>query len=239
MLTGEVRRRFAKTGKQVCIVHPRGHVQWSEVFDNNPKISKVQTRDVDTIIQGGGLRPYIRMKQFRQWVWQPYTPTPGEFYFTDEEEEFGRRFRGAVLIEPNVKALAHRNKDLGWPKWGAIAHALRDQRLIQVGPRGVQILTGVEHAPTSNFRLAAAVLKHVRAAVMTEGGLMHAAAAVGTPSVVIWSEFIGIEHTGYAMHTNIRHAGKACGSRLDCAGCRKSLDAVTVEEVVQGVGKYL
>lgn len=239
MATGESKRHHAKTGHRVMFVHPRGHAQWSEVFDNNPKIARAPGKDVDQIVQGGGLRPYIAAKQFRHWTWRPYTPTPGEFFFTPEEEEFGQRFRGAVLLEPNVKALAHRNKDWGWPKWGEVAHRLRDQRLIQVGPRGVQILTGVEHVPTANFRFAAAVLKYVRTAVMTEGGLMHAAAAVGTPSVVIWSEFIGIEHTGYAMHTNIRHAGKACGSRLDCPGCRKALDAVTVDEVIQGVGKYL
>jgi ADP-heptose:LPS heptosyltransferase len=68
---------------------------------------------------------------------------------------------------------------------------------------------------------------------------MHAAAAVGTPSVILWSEFISPEITGYETMTNIRHAGKPCGNRMRCAGCRKSMEAITVEEVVAALEKLL
>lgn len=238
MATGEAKRHHARTGHRVCFVHPRGRVEWSEVFDNNPKIARSPNeKDVDTIVQGGGLRPYIRAKAFRHWTWKPYTPTPGEFFFTDEERKFGREFRGAILLEPNVKALGHQNKR--WPRerWLELAAALKPQWLIQVGPRGVDVLPGLQHVPTANFRLAASVLQNARAAIMTEGGLMHAAAAVGTRSVVLWSEFIAPEFTGYAMHENIRHAGRACGSRFDCPGCKESMEKITVAEVLERTWK--
>jgi len=61
---------------------------------------------------------------------------------------------------------------------------------------------------------------------------MHGAAAVGTPAVILWSEFISPDITGYSNMRNIRHAGKACGNRFNCAGCRKAMDAITVSEVL-------
>jgi ADP-heptose:LPS heptosyltransferase len=68
---------------------------------------------------------------------------------------------------------------------------------------------------------------------------MHAAAAVGTPAVILWSEFISPEITGYSSMTNLRHAGKPCGNRLACASCRKSMEAITVDEVVRALEKLL
>jgi ADP-heptose:LPS heptosyltransferase len=81
------------------------------------------------------------------------------------------------------------------------------------------------------FRLACAVLANCRAFVGTEGGLHHAAAALGIPSVVLFSEFIGPDITGYKTHRNLRHAGPACGSRLPCQGCVDSMNAISVDEV--------
>jgi len=51
-------------------------------------------------------------------------------------------------------------------------------RLVQLGPAGTRLLHGVEHYPTNTFREACAALARSRAAVLHEGGLHHAAAAV-------------------------------------------------------------
>ncbi len=105
---------------------------------------------------------------------------------------------------------------------------------VQCGAGDVR-LPGATQVPTPTFRHAAAVLSVCRAFVGTEGGLMHAAAAVGTPAVILWSEFISPEITGYSSMTNLRHAGKPCGNRFNCPSCRKSMEAITVDEVVAGL----
>ena len=102
-------------------------------------------------------------------------------------------------------------------------------------PGGTQVLDGVAFVATDTFRQALAVQSACRAYVGTEGGLMHGAAANHTPAVVLWSEFIDPSITGYAGMVNLRHAGKACGSRIDCPGCKKSMLAISVDEVVQSL----
>jgi ADP-heptose:LPS heptosyltransferase len=97
----------------------------------------------------------------------------------------------------------------------------------------------VLHVLTPTFRHAMAALSVCRAFVGTEGGLMHAAAAVNVPGVILWSEFISPDITGYTMHRNLRHAGVACGSRLNCSGCRASMAAITVGEVADNLKELL
>ena len=102
---------------------------------------------------------------------------------------------------------------------------------VQIGPPGTRVLRGVHYVQTPSFRHGAAVLAVSRAFVGTEGGLHHAAAALGVPAVVLFSEFISPDITGYATHRNIRHAGATCGARIPCSSCRASMEAITVDEV--------
>ena len=79
---------------------------------------------------------------------------------------------------------------------------------------------------TPGFRDAAALLRGARAAVLPEGGLHHAAAAVGCRAVVLFGAFGDPRATGYAEHINIRidretdrgwrgpHAGAEAAMRL-------------------------
>ncbi len=85
----------------------------------------------------------------------------------------------------------------------------------------------------TTFRQAAAILSVCRAYVGPEGAMHHAAAALNIPSVVLWSEFISPEITGYETQRNIRHANATCGARVPCVGCRLSMELITVEEVLQ------
>jgi ADP-heptose:LPS heptosyltransferase len=65
-----------------------------------------------------------------------------------------------------------------------------------------------------------------------EGGLHHAAAALGVPAVVLFGGFIPPLVTGYETHINLTGgAQEACGSLKPCDHCRKAMDAISVEEV--------
>jgi len=244
MAAGEAKAAHAATGRPVLITDPAGKPQWSEVFANNPYIlRKPDGRPFVRVISSSGHRPYIAAKSAGRWTWKPYKPKPAEMFFTPEELAFAEPYRGAVLVEPNVKATGHSNKAWPWHSWTQfVAWApqyVRGLRLLQCGPASTKRLPDVEFVETPTFRHALAVLSACRALVTTEGGLMHGAAAVGVPAVVLWSEFIDPSITGYATHRNIRHASKTCGMRINCASCRRSMEMIPVKEVTDNLMEIL
>ncbi len=187
-------------------------------------------------MNGSGVRPYIAVKTPTKWTWRRYKPKPAQIVFTAAELNFAEPYRGMVMIEPNVKNVGHDNKAWPYPQWAALAKQIQSENfaeLVQcVSPASEMIPHGVTRVTTPTFRLAAAVLSVCKAFVGTDGGLMHAAAAVGTKSVILWSEFTAPDICGYKTMVNLRHAGEACGNRISCKGCRAAMEKITVTEVI-------
>jgi ADP-heptose:LPS heptosyltransferase len=240
MASGEARALFKANRIPVLIIDRRGRHVWSEVFEGVPYIVKPGQRlvgHINRLVNGGGIRPYIALKTSTKWYWRPYKPKPAEIVFTEAEKAFAEPYRDMVMIEPCVKAVGHDNK--AWPKnrWVELAAMLRHGDVVQcIAPGATESLPpNVLKVVTPTFRQAAAVLSVCKAFVGTDGGLMHAAAAVGVPAVILWSEFTAPEICGYSTMVNLRHAGKACGNRLNCHGCRVAMEKITVDEVVKAL----
>lgn len=227
MCTGQVRRINESTGQRVHVVSPSGKSQWSPVFENNPRIAPKDEEGCAVLVNAGGARPYIKAKGAERWIWKAWDIAPGELFLSDAERDFAAPFTGRILIEPNTKQ-ADGNKAWAWERWLELTR--QPDLYIQTGVAQSRRLPGVQFVETT-FRQACAVLAVSRGFVGTEGALHHAAAALGVPAVVLWSEFIDPRFTGYATQTNLRHADRWCGSRLPCAGCKASMEAITVEEV--------
>lgn len=243
MSMGEGRYLFDRTSQPVLIVGRDGRpVADHGLFRDIPYLLSQPpgNQEFQTLINGPGLRPYIMAKSADRWTWRPYRPRPAEFVFSQEELEFAEPYRGRLMIEPTVKLCGHDNK--AWPtgSWHKLINLLRAERidLLQCLPQGKSNLVDCV-AKTPTFRHAAAVLAVSAGFIGTEGGLMHAAAAVGTPTIILWSEFIAPEITGYNFHRNIRHAGESCGRRRNCPGCRASMEAITPGEVLTHVKQLL
>lgn len=239
MAAGEARRLHRTTGKRVVIVDRAGRPQWSELWDGLPYIARERRPDFICLINASGVRPYIVGKTPLKWTWRPYQPHPAELAFTPAELAFAEPYRGTVLIEPHVKNTGHQNKAWFWDRWQALVDYLPMVDFVQCLQPGARGLDGVKHLATPTFRHALAVLSVCKAFVTTEGGLMHGGAAVGVPGVILWSEFISPEITGYAMHRNLRHAGAACGKRINCHACRASMQAISVREVADALRQTL
>ena len=241
MAMGEARALHQKTRQPVMVVDPRGRpVKDDGLFEGIPYLLRRPTsaRTYLRIINSPGVRPYIAAKGPRQWTWKPYKPIPAEIKFTDSELEFAERYAGRVMVETHVKDIGHQNK--AWHRWPELMTALRAEgiKTFQCGSGGTPWIAD-DFLLTPTFRYAAAALSKASAFIGTEGGLMHAAAAVGTPAVILWSEFISPDITGYDMHRNLRHAGPPCGRRVDCPSCRASMDKITVDEVVTNLKELL
>lgn len=236
MCTAQVRRINQETGRKVLVVARDGRPRWHEVFRNNPRMSN----DLGSVrlLNGPGARPYIAGKTAIRWTWQRWEIEPGELYLTDEERAFGAPYTGSVLVEPATK-VPNGNKAWAWERWQAVVDAFPGERFVQVGPPGARWLNGVQRVVTNTFREACAVLAVSRACVVPEGGMHHAAAALDVPAVVLYSEFISPDISGYATQRNIRHAGEACGSRVPCHGCKQSMQRITVGEVVENLRESL
>jgi hypothetical protein len=91
-----------------------------------------------------------------RWIWNyNFSPTPGEFYFDEDECKFAIR-RSGILIEPNVpwqKSVAV-NKDWGIARWQMLADHLRFKAGLRVFQTsyGKRRLAGVEVIEVKGFR---------------------------------------------------------------------------------------
>jgi len=241
MVTGRARVMQQRDPRK-CLVTYQGIEKWtrySRVFDNNPRIAKRgETGDFQELKarDANGLRPYHTAKTDQRWGYnRHFRPDAGELYFSLAEKTFAAPYRPQVVIEPTIKAGASPNKQWGLERWQEFARLMRKAgyALTQFGPPGTRPLQGAELIETPDFRSACAVLANARAYVGHEGGLHHAAAALGIPGVVIFGGFTPVELTGYPMHLNLGVGiDAACGMRTPCAHCAKEMAAIEPDMVL-------
>ena len=145
-------------------------------------------------------------------------------------------------LEPRIKAGASPNKDWGWARWQALVRLRRDVDWVQLGPPGTRLLDGARLVATADFRTACALLSGARAAVLPEGGLHHAAAALRVPAVVIFGGMTSPANTGYETHVNLFETmggASPCGQRLPCDHCARAMAAITPEAVADHLERIL
>ncbi len=160
-------------------------------------------------------------------------------FLDDAERKNSKRYgSGFVLIEPQSapwKSVAA-NKDWGRVRYQEVANRLKKAGFIVgqfISDKGSPPLQGVTPIRTASFRDAVAILANAAIYIGSEGGLHHAAAAVGIPAVVLFGGFIPPSVTGYATHANLTGGAAACGSLKPCVHCRKAMEAISVDEVVE------
>ena len=185
--TALAKRAFQQIGKKV---RPGNgvEVEWSAVFDHSPYLDKSSGPWLKC---STGHRPYIDYAKCEQgrFAWNyGFKVEPGHIELTaDERKAYPQR--DFVMIEPNTKrALGNNNKDWGFEKWQKVVRVMPHVRFLQAVGNGKQFvaLQGVEAVDTKSFRDACALLSHASLFVGTDGGLHHAAAALGVRAVVVW-----------------------------------------------------
>lgn len=183
-----------------------------------------------------GRRPYIDyLKTTEEKVVynNAFKPEPGELFFSDAERARYGHYGGFIYIEPNTKGTFGGNKDWGFDRWQEVVRRL-PYRFVQGKGRK---LDGVEQCQTGSFRDACALLNRADFFVGTDGGLHHAAAALGKRAVVVWGGLVSPRILGYDAHLNLHSGTHSCGSHKPCQHCKKALDWITVEMVVEAISR--
>lgn len=217
---------------------------WSaEMFANNPNIARPGSEgasDLEWIAHYKGARKYNKLVN-GAWQWNyDFKVKPGEFFFSEVEKrtiEYSRAMMNAfVVVEPNVewqKSVAP-NKDWGEDKYQELTKRLRKAGILIVqfahknSKRRLRDVTIIE---TAKFREAIGLLSLARLYVGPEGGMHHAAAAVGIKAVVIMGGFIPPAVVGYDDHINLTGGAMACGSLRSCTHCWQAMQNISVDAV--------
>lgn len=238
--TALARRAFQQIGKKVRPGNG-AEVEWSAVFDHSPYLDKSSGPWLKC---STGHRPYIDYAKCEQgrFAWNyGFKVEPGHIELTaDERKAYPQR--DFVMIEPNTKrALGNNNKDWGFEKWQEVVRVMPHVCFLQAVGNGKQFvaLQGVEAVDTKSFRDACALLSHASLFVGTDGGLHHAAAALGVRAVVVWGGFAPPSILGYDMHTNLCKARDWCGMLTNCMHCRQAMDSISIDEVVSAIDHAL
>ena len=150
-----------------------------------------------------------------------------------------------VVIEPQSNNEYTLNKAYPLNKWQEVVDALTSEghKVVQVGrDNSSMVLNNVINLTgKTSFREASLVIKLARLFVSSEGGLMHAANATSTQSVIVYSGFIHPRMTGYAENTNI-WIGKdhgPCGMKVACGECYNAAAKHDVSEIIAAVMERL
>jgi hypothetical protein len=223
-----------------------------EIFQGNPNVAPPghdRHADIQWVANYRGNRPYNTSdKDNKRWNWIPDTiKSAGELFFTGDELRAAHRFRGCILVEPNVPHFKPSGKNKQWP----VEHyQLVVDKLVKYGFKIIQpryqppfgpghLLKDVEHVATS-FRQTLANLSKCKLYLGPEGGLHHGAAAVGTPAVVLFGAFVSPKVTGYSKQRNFYSGdGLGCGSWDPCEHCFEAMQRIRPDVVLEACEELL
>jgi hypothetical protein len=234
MASGDAKEANERTGKKVKL-GDGVRMSWDgQVFANNPRMASNSDTDVVWVKNYQGHRPYLKgSKDGRLLFNDDYKPRVGEIYFNQlEKKNIDKINKDYIVVEPNVKRLYAHTVNKAWHGWEELFK--HDLPWLQLGDVSVKRYT--KWKETTTFREALQVLSKAKLFVGTDGGLHHAAAALGIPSVVIWTGFTSPRHLGYDTHRNIHDGSEPCGTYDSiCQHCLLKSKAITVEQVLDAV----
>ena len=234
MASGDAKEANERTKKKVKL-GDGVRMSWDgQVFANNPRMASNSDTDVVWVKNYQGHRPYLKgTKNGRLLFNDDYKTRAGEIYFNQlEKKNINKIDKDYIVVEPNVKRVYAHTVNKAWHGWEELFK--HDLPWLQLGDVTVKRYT--KWKETNTFREALAILSKAKLFVGTDGGLHHAAAALGIPSVVIWTGFTSPRHLGYDTHRNIHDGSEPCGTYDSvCQHCILKSKAISVEQVLDAV----
>ena len=248
-----------KIAPLVQVVDVHGRPRFHDLWKGNPRIA--QPGQVYPVFDHRPLklknaarcRPYVDYERMRSDFAAAFPGDPYEvkyrhkktpWRFTDHRVKKGELHirrqakRPIVIIEPHCKPNQIHQRDWGWDNYQKVVKAI-DVDWVQINVTGAPLLDDVRHLPSGTPRAACEALSGAWAYFGPEGGLYHAAAALGIPAVAIFGGFVSPATQGYdePQYVNIYYDedGSPCGQRVRCEHCVRAMRAIIPEMVIPKV----
>ncbi len=232
-----------------------GNARWNPVWAGNPAIWRphppTKLYREPYIITGHKRLPYLTYPVTPEtgWRWSGWRARDhrAKMYFEPSEIEIGDSLKSAygdfVIIEPPPSAKPV-NRRPPADLWQPVVNLLKRKRpipIMQLAHPEADLLSGVEPIVHVGFREACCILRSARLLVTTEGGLVHAAAALGIPTVALYGGCVSVEALGYPEHVNLvdDDPRTPCGSVVPCPHCAEAWQKVTPEMVYHAIRQEL
>ena len=141
-----------------------------------------------------------------------------------------------VTIEPFSKDNYTPNRSYPFQKWQFIVNAICDKiKVVQVGNEGVPVLDNVINLTgATSFRQAISLIERSSLFLATESGLVHAATAVDTKSLVIITGYQSEKMVAYPQNINVNISSHGpCGLKVECPKCKKDAENHNPEDIVK------
>ena len=166
-----------------------------------------------------------------------------ELYFIEEEHKniaslVRNLNNNFIVIEPHSKMNYTPNRVYPFEKWQSVVDEIsKHAQVVQVGRKGNQVLSGVvDFTGKTSFKEAALLIGKSKLFVSTEGGLVHAATAVDTKSVVVMTGYQDKKMVAYPQNINIDIANHGpCGLKVPCKLCQKDAESHDYKIIVDKI----
>ncbi len=168
-------------------------------------------------------------------------------YLTDQEKQevlhlTSKLSKEFVTIEPHSNDEYTCNRSYPFEKWQKIVDELNKHiQVVQVGS-AKRTLNGVTNLTCkTTFRTCAGVIGQSKLFLSTEGGLVHAAHAMQTKSVVVITGYEHPKMVAYPQNTNIWVHGDhgPCGNKQFCQQCWSEVSKHDEQEIVNAAVKEI
>jgi ADP-heptose:LPS heptosyltransferase len=187
-------------------------------------------------INNPDLRCYIPQDAYEPDLW--FKEIINEWFGTHS----GKTPQPFITIEPNSNLDYTPNRSYSFEKWQKIVNDLKDKiPIVQIGIEGSKILDNViDWTGKTSFCNTARMIGYSSLFLSSEGGLVHAATAFNTKSLVIITGYQSEKMVAYPQNININISSHGpCGLKIDCKECKKDIEDHDWKRIVSLIEKEL
>ena len=170
-----------------------------------------------------------------------------DLYFSDEQHKKVTALRKQldkdfIILEPHSKTNYTPNRVYPFEKWQSIVDEVsKNIQVVQVGQKAGRLLKNVvDFTGKTSFKEAALLIGKSKLFVSAEGGLVHAATAVNTTSVVIITGYQDVRMVAYPQNINVNIAKHGpCGLKIPCSACQDDAEKHDYNIITKHITEYL
>lgn len=147
-----------------------------------------------------------------------------------------------ITIEPHSNDEYTCNREYPFEKWQSIVNELsKFIKVVQVGSPKKKLDNAYDMTSKTSFRTCAGVIGKSSLFLSSEGGLVHAAQAVGTKSIVLISGYEHPDMIAYPCNVNlwIHDSHGPCGNKSKCNDCYNAVKSHNEFEIIEKAKRLL